>query len=411
MPSDLRRVTRRFVLLTALRWAPVGLTIPVTVLYALDRGLTLAEFGLATAVQGLLVLVLELPTGSLADSWGRRPVLILAAAFQAIALVTLILAGTPAVFAIAYALMGVFRALDSGALEAWFADAALAIDPSARLERGLGAAATAIGTSIGSAALVSSCVILVAPSIGADPLLLPIVVAAALAAGQLACVTVLLPEIRAPHAGATFRSAVREVPRTLLSGFRLLRDSRVLVALVSVEIFWGFGMYAFETLTPVKLSDVVDDADAAATLMGPVAAVGWLVFALGSFLAERASRRIDVAVVALVLRVIQGAFVVAMGLAAGPIGVIVAYLGCYAAHGGSGPLHNTLLHREASPHNRATVLSMNSMIAQPAGSAGAIVLGAVATDSSIGMATAIGGVALALAAPLYLPAVSRRRRR
>ncbi len=410
MPVDLARLSRRFVLLTVLRWIPVGLTIPVTVLYALDRGLTLAEFGLAAAVQGLVVLLLELPTGSLADSWGRRPVLLLAATFQAVALVMLAIAETPPAFAVAYALMGIFRALDSGALEAWFADAALAIDPDAPLERGLGAAGVALGIAIGGGALVSSGIILIAPSIGADPLLLPIVVAAVLAAGQIVCVAALMPEVRSAHMNPSFRAAVQRVPATLVAGARLLASSRVLLALVSVEVFWGFGMYAFESLTSPKLSEVIGDADAAAALMGPVAAGGWLVFALGAAVAERVSRHVDVAVVAVVLRIVQGAVVVAMGVAAGPVGVIVGFLGCYAAHGGSGPIHNTLLHREVTGPNRATVLSMNSMVAQPAGAVGAIVLGATATEAAVSTAIVLGGIALALAAPLYLPAVRRAAR-
>ena len=77
----------RFLALTALRWGPVGLFVPVLVLLPLDKGLTLGQVGLVTAAQGLLVLVLELPTGGLADAIGRRPVLIGAAVISLGALV------------------------------------------------------------------------------------------------------------------------------------------------------------------------------------------------------------------------------------------------------------------------------------------------------------------------------------
>ena len=40
-------------------------------------------------------------------------------------------------FLVVCALQGVFRALDSGPLEAWYVDATLAADPNAKLERGL----------------------------------------------------------------------------------------------------------------------------------------------------------------------------------------------------------------------------------------------------------------------------------
>ena len=78
MTLDQRSADRRFLVLTALRWLPVGLLAPIFVLIPLSRGLSLTEIGLVFAIQGLVVLALELPTGGLSDALGRRPVLLLA---------------------------------------------------------------------------------------------------------------------------------------------------------------------------------------------------------------------------------------------------------------------------------------------------------------------------------------------
>jgi len=395
---------RRFVLLTALRWLPVGLLIPISVLYALDRGLGIAELGLAASIQGIVVLILELPSGGLADSWGRRPVLIAASSVSLIAVVTLSFAQSFPAFVAVYALQGVFRALDSGALEAWFADAAIAAGGRATVDKGLAAAGAAIGIGIGGGAILSSGITLIAPALGVDPLQLPIWMSAALTAGYLGVVIAFVHEDRIARASTTLATALRGVPRMLGDGIRLLRSSRILRALIGVELFWGFGMYAFESLTPVKLADVVGDADAAAAMLGPVTAAGWLLFSGGSALMRALSGRFNVALMAALFRVLQGATVVALGLVAGPTGVIVAFIACYAAHGASNPLHNTLLHAQVTGQNRATVLSMNSMIAFPAGSLGAIVLGGIAGGVSLTTAFIVAGIVLALAAPLYLPA-------
>ena len=136
---------RRFLVLLALRWFPVGLCIPIGVLLALSRGLTLAEFGLAMSLQGFVVLALELPTGGLSDSWGRRPVLALSAVVAIGSMSLLVVADSVAEFAVVGMLQGVYRALDSGPLESWYVDARLAADPSAKLERGLSAGGTVIG--------------------------------------------------------------------------------------------------------------------------------------------------------------------------------------------------------------------------------------------------------------------------
>ncbi|PIJ47792.1 MFS transporter, partial [Leucobacter sp. OLES1] len=81
---------RRLILLTGLRWLPVGFVLGVTVLLPLERGLTVPEIGGLLAIQGFVVLALELPTGALSDTIGRRPVLV-ASGVLAIAASTLFL--------------------------------------------------------------------------------------------------------------------------------------------------------------------------------------------------------------------------------------------------------------------------------------------------------------------------------
>ena len=100
-----------------------------------------------------------------------------------------------------------------------------------------------------------------------------------------------------------------------------------------------------------------------------------------------------------------------MGVVAGPIGVVTAYLACYVAHGASNPMHMTLLHREVDGPHRTTVLSMNSMVAQPAGALGAILLAALADGTSLSTAMVVGGIICAAAAPLYIPAWRAERAR
>ena len=65
------------------------------------------------------------------------------------------------------------------------------------------------------------------------------------------------------------------------------------------------------------------------------------------------SRRLGVGWTALAARVLQGVFIIVMGLMGGAAGLITAFLITYTLHGFAGPVHNTLLHREAAPTNRA----------------------------------------------------------
>jgi predicted MFS family arabinose efflux permease len=111
------------------------------------------------------------------------------------------------------------------------------------------------------------------------------------------------------------------------------------------------------------------------------------------------------------LRLLQGATIVLMGVLAGVLGLVTAYLACYLTHGASNPMHTTLLHREVTAAHRTTVLSLNSMVFHPAAAIGALVLTAIATGSSLSTAMVVGGLVCAVAAPLYLPAWRAERER
>ena len=398
---------RRFLLLLALRWLPVGLMIPVTVLLPLDRGLTLAQYGSAAALQGLTVLLLELPTGGLSDAIGRRPVLLLAGVVNLASLAVLGFADSVALFVVVYALQGVYRALDSGPLEAWYVDQALAADPEADIETGLSRSGVVLGLSIAGAALLSGGIVALGPVGPVSALTVPVLVSVVIGVAGLVAVATLMTEDRPARGLTALAASARGVPAAIGGALRLARRSRVITALIAVELFWGFGMVTFETLMPVRLSEVIGDADDAAALLGPVGSAGWVASAAGAALIPLLSRRIGAPWTGFTLRIAQGVTVVGMGLFAGPVGIIAAFLRCYAVHGAANPVHVGMLHRQVDGPYRASVLSLNSMVSLPAGAAGSVVLTAVAAGAGTGTAMVIGAAVLAAAAPLYL--VGRHR--
>ncbi|MEU5938004.1 MFS transporter [Micromonospora sp. NPDC047548] len=401
---SVRQIRFRYLTLYGLRWLPSGLMIPVMILLMQERGLSLPQIGLVATAQGLVVLVLELPTGGLADALGRRPLLAVAWTVNLGSLALFAVADSFALFFLAGALQGVYRALDSGPLESWYVDATLAADPAAEYERGLGYAGTVIGVSIAAGALLSGGLIALGPVGPVSALTGPVLVALVLQVVALAALLALLAEVRPARGAAALRTSVAEVPRMVGQAIGLLRRSRVLLALVAVELFWGFGMFTFESLLPVRLAEVVGDADRAAALLGPASSVAWLANAAGAAATPLLLRWLGAAPSAALLRILQGVTVVGMGVFAGPVGVLVAYLACYTVHGASNPLHMGLLHRQVDGPYRTSVISLNSMMAQPAGALGAVVLGTVAGAAGVSTAMLVGAVVLAMAAPLYLPA-------
>ena len=391
---------RRFLVLAAMRWLSVGFLIPIFVLLPLDRGLTLGQIGLALSMQGWVVFALELPTGGFADSVGRRPVQAVAVVVGMLSIGLLLVADSVAMFAAVFALQGVHRALDSGPLDAWYVDAAQAANPAARIDKGMSLYGTVVALAIATGSIAAGGLIAWDPTTSIDALTLPVLASLAVQAVSLVAVLVLMTE-PPRHDTAGLVASVREVPGTIRSGARLLRGSHALLALVLLELGWGLGVGTYESIFPVRLAEVTSGTEAAAAITGPAATAAWVASAAGSAVLPWLGRRIGLGNAGVVSRVLLGLWVVAMGVFGGLAGLLVAYLACYAAHGVSGAAHSTLLHRNATSDVRATVVSLNSMFAQPAGALGLICLTALADGVSVSAAMWVGGAVLAAAAPLY----------
>jgi MFS family permease len=417
-PLTPARARQVFLLLTLTRWFPVGLIVTVTTLLPIERGLSVPEALTALSLTGFTVFVLELPTSGLADSLGRRPMLIAAAVLQVVSAVLFLTAETFWAFALAAAATGVFRALDSGPLEAWFVDTVHATEPGADVDRPLAAHSTVLGASIAAGALLSGVLVWWHPFDAWSALTFPYAVYAVLSAVHLVAVTILVREVPrtvAPSGGRTtgvagrVLASARQAPGVIRDGLRLARDNRVLRWLLLVEVFWSVGMVVYETFQPIRLAELLGGTAAGAAVAGPAAAAGWAVFAGGAALSGLATPRIGVARTAIVARVLNGLGAVWMGLALGPVGLVTAYLVTYGLHGANGPAYQALLHREAESRNRSTVLSMASMLSFAAYSLGAPALGWAAGVLSTPAAMVIGGVFSTLGAICFLPALRRER--
>ncbi len=227
-PAAARRV---FLILTFTRWFPVGLVVGLLTLWQLERGLTVAQAMTVTSAAGLTIFALELPTSGFADAFGRRPVFVVSAVVNVVASGTLLVAHSFWAFLLAAVLTGVFRALDSGPLEAWFVDTVHATTPGADVDGALSAQGTVVGVGIAAGALVSGGLVWWHPFAGASALVLPVAVFVALNVVHLLAVLVLLREPRsAEHldtsAARRALASARQAPGVVRDGLGLLRDNR-----------------------------------------------------------------------------------------------------------------------------------------------------------------------------------------
>jgi MFS family permease len=286
-------VRRRFL---SLRWLPVGLVAPLLVLVLIDRGLTLAQVGLVMGVYGITTAVLELPTGGLADSLGRRPVLLLSSLLGMVSISLLLALRGVAGLSLAALVWGVSRALGSGPLEAWFVDTTRAVDPEAKLERGLSLGATLDGVALALGALV-------------------------LYGVHFTAVAFLMTE-HPQAASSRLRLAFARIPQVIRAGTVLTVRHRYLRRLMLSYVAIGIGISAIEVLWQPRFATLLGDAASKTGFFGILLAVAFAASALGALVAPWFRRRFR-GRIAPALTITQGLMGLAM-LALAASGALIA---------------------------------------------------------------------------------------
>lgn len=407
-PLSVRSATRRYVGLTALRWLPVGVTIPVTVLLALSRGLTLAQVGVVFLVHSGVVALLELPTGGLADALGRRPVLVASGLLHlASCLAFATAAGLPG-FLLGAVLLGAGRALDSGPLQAWYVDTVHASDPGADVVPGLSKAGIADCLALALGAVAGGLLPALLHGSAASLLVLPFVAAAGIDVVSVVAVLLLVtPTGPARHGSAlqALRTGVLEVPATVRSSVRLAGRDAALRRVLALSLVCGVALSCLELFGPGLFVALAGGSRTdGSAVFGVVMAVSFGAGAAGAALSPH-SRRLArgstpravaglTLVCALAVAALAGAPTVTLAGA--------AFACFYLANAAAWPLLHAVLHARVGPGQRATMLSASSLALQAGGGLATLAAPHLAGAGGVGAVYGVLAGVLVLAALLAL---------
>jgi len=407
-PTPFTHLTRRFAALSFLQWLPVGLTMAPFVLLLLERGLNLAQISLLGAVSAVTVALLELPTGGLADSYGRRPVLVASALASAAGLLLLALAPSLPLLVVSSVLVGLARALGSGPLEAWYVDRVHALhgghqrhghDVTTGLSRGEVACSAALAAGTVTGGLLPLAVAGLPLSV--DDLAVPILLGAAVELLR-AIASSRIPDTA--RARAALSAVVREVPGTIRAGLGLAVRDRVVLRLLTIAAATGVALAVVELVTPAWLDDLTGDPRRAALFYAVIITVGFGADAAGAAGAPAVRRRLGTpsgaATAASAVALVAAVGLVGATSLSGTTALLVAgvaYVMMFAGLGAAGPPLGELLHGRVSAERRATVLSAQSLMLQAAGASGGVVAGVLTArfGPAAGLGVACVGVATA----------------
>ena len=420
--EETRQAVRRteivYNLTKALFWVAVGLPLPLAVVFMQARGMDLFQVGLLTSIFAFTVAALELPTGGLADSIGRKRVTLLAYTFLLLKDLVFLIAFSFPMFIVSKVLNGVGRALASGAMDAWFIDRLQDADPEIDIQPFLARAGTVSSFAIALSTLLGGVIASLFGSLPEEgstvftPIAMTIVAAVLVQTLNLVTVGAFVKEER-PGTDTKQVAGLREVAGVVKEALSLSLNNPVLRLLLLATAVSGFAMASVETFWQPRFAELLGGSDGHRVLFGALMMGGFLAGMVGSLASIPVTRLLGkrYALVGAVFEGLGGGLLIllaAQGTVAGAAGVF--WLFYFGRSVGASPL-GKVQNDEIPKERRSSMLSVGSLVSYAGFFSGSAVLGFVADRASIGAAWTVAGVLLAASAFLYVRVGSVRTRR
>ncbi|MCA9922311.1 MAG: MFS transporter [Anaerolineales bacterium] len=405
-----KQIKRTYYWAISLFWLATALPIALQVLLLQARGFTLFQLGIGMAVYSLTIVLLEVPTGGLADAVGRKRVALIAYTLMAITSAALLAAFTFPTLIVGFILYGAGRALASGALDAWFVDALQAVDADVALQPAFAKAGTFTLLALGIGALLGSAVPRLFHNLPAEgtavltPLSMPILIAFFCQLILILYVAVAVKESRPDSASTNWRKGFQDVPVLVKDAFQLSRQNRIILLLLGAALGGGLAGIIVETFWQPQLSAVLAGSTENTILFGIVMAGSFLVGMAGNLLSTPLSHLLNhrYALVGALTRGLQGICLILLARqTAVPLFTLFFWL-VYLNMGIIDSPHNTLVNNEIPAERRSAMLSVQSLAGYVGSMIGSIGLGYLAQQASIPSAWIVAGVVLMLSLLLYL---------
>ena len=398
MNAESRRIRNIYLVLSQFIWLPTSLIVGVNTLFLLDGGLSNVEAFAANAIYTLGLVLFEIPTGMVADTWGRRTSYLLGAIVQLVAnLLYVWMWYTKAPFwgwGIASLLLGAGYTFFSGALEAWMVDALKHAGYDDELDPIFARNQIATGIAMLVGAIAGGFIAQMA-RLGT-----PYLVRAGLQLVSFIAAFALMKDIGfTPARGKGF---VKQVKALASAGWTYgVKNRPVRWVMLAAPFYMGTGIYGFYAAQPYLL-DLFGDQQAigvagiaAAGIAGTQVAGGFAV----PYIRRLFSRRTHILITCAALTT---ASLVLMGLIQ-HFAVVVALLVLWAVtFAANTPVRQAYINALIPSRERATLLSFDSMVNSTGGVAFQPILGKVADTAGYAASYVVSGAIAFCGLPFLL---------
>lgn len=363
---------------------------PVYPLFLLGLGLDLFQMNVVLAIYLTSVFLFEVPTGAVADVFGRKVSFLLSCAVRACAFALYARAESFADCVVAEVLDALGSTLATGALDAWAIDGMRAEGGRTPTHRFFARAQTLSrvvmvvgGVASGYLAMISFRLNWSVAAVGF------------VATGMLAAI--LMQET--PRTRSTSTTTSEAYWETVRVGVAIVGASRELKLLCVLSFALVFATVPTHMTWPARLREIAGEE---VWILGWVWAFINLTAILGSSVLPHLLARYRREYVLAFSAVWRGGMLLVAALATSFGPVVFGVLLQEAAYGLSEPIFLSWINERIGPEQRATIISVRSMFVTLGGALGLICLGLVARGHGIPAAWTISALVLLLTAPWFL---------
>ena len=398
-PMTPKAVLRSYFAISGVYTLSASLIWGVNTLFLLDAGLDILGVFLVGAAFTAGNVLFEIPTGVVADTVGRRASFLLSVSILSVGTLAYVAipwaAWNPLVpFAVASVLLGLGFTFYSGAMEAWLVDALAASGFEGNLD-----------TVFSRGAMVSGAAMLIGTLggglLGQLDLSIPFLARSVLLALAFVLALSVMRDIGFAARPLGLEDAAQGArPRGEGGPAPRLEPTLPQAAHAGVRRADGFIVWGFYAWQPYFQELLETDA---VWFAGVVAAAVALSTMVGNAVVERFARLCGKRTTLLLWAAsIQTVAAIAVGLSPSFPIALTCLLVVTATMGVVGPVRQAYIHQMVSGPHRATVVSLDSMVANLGGVGGQTGLGYLARAQDYSTGYVIGGAFTVLSIPLYL---------
>lgn len=377
-----------------------SLTFAIYTIFLYKNGLNLFQISLINVIYMVTIVLLEVPTGALADSIGRKRAVLISSAIAVAGFATYAVSRTIIGFAAAEILIGVASTLAYGAFEAWL------INISSK--QGFTGKVDFVFSQANIYAKIAGIVGgIVGAYLATVMIVLPFYIGAVLCFAQFMFFLMFMVDDNEKTKKLNFSTAFGQVKKITFEATKYCLGHRALIWVIVGGVIFSFVTQPLNMYWAPRFNQMVGDK---LWMMGWLWALLSAGSLLGAFWTQRLLKKGKSYAYIMILGAIIFSSMVAISASSAIAWLAISSFVLHEfSRGSSSPVQLAYVNKFASEDKRATILSFESMISTVGSALGLLFFGYLAQRATIETSWLISALFVLLIIPAYLKAQEAER--